>query len=65
MVGSLHNPKEQMDKKTSDVGTREKRSQSTFHSVTGQGRKQLAVETENRERISGVIRRALRQEAEG
>ena len=125
MVGSLDNPKEPMDKKTSEVlqgtldlmilktlhalgplhgfgiarrieqvsrdvlqlnegtvytsllrlqqqgwisagwGTSENNRKAKFYSITRRGRKQLEVETENWERISGVIRRVLEQEAEG
>ena len=46
-------------------GTSENNRKAKFYSITARGRKQLEVETENWERISGVIRRVLRQEAEG
>jgi PadR family transcriptional regulator len=46
-------------------GTSENNRKAKFYSITRIGRKQLEVETENWERISGVIRRVLRQEAEG
>jgi PadR family transcriptional regulator, regulatory protein PadR len=46
----------------SEWGTSENNRKARFHSITRRGRKQLAVETENRERISGVIGRVLRLE---
>jgi transcriptional regulator len=45
-------------------GTSENNRKARFYSITRRGRKQLAVETENWERISGVIGRVLRLEAE-
>jgi PadR family transcriptional regulator, regulatory protein PadR len=48
----------------SEWGTSENNRKARFYSITKQGRKQLAVETENWERISGVIGRVLRLEAE-
>ena len=48
----------------SEWGTSENNRKARFYSITRQGRKQLAVETENWERISGVIGRVLRLEAE-
>lgn len=48
----------------SEWGTSENNRRARFYSITRQGRKQLAVETENWERISGVIGRVLRLEAE-
>jgi PadR family transcriptional regulator PadR len=48
----------------SEWGTSENNRRARFYSITRQGRKQLAVETENWERISGVIGRVLRMEAE-
>jgi DNA-binding PadR family transcriptional regulator len=48
----------------SEWGTSENNRKARFYSITQQGRKQLAVETENWERISGVIGRVLRLEAE-
>jgi PadR family transcriptional regulator PadR len=45
-------------------GTSENNRKAKFYSITRGGRKQLEVETENWERISGVIRRVLRLEAE-
>ena len=49
---------------TAAWGTSENNRKAKFYSITARGRKQLEVETENWERISGVIRRVLRQEAE-
>jgi PadR family transcriptional regulator PadR len=46
-------------------GTSENNRKAKFYSITRRGQKQLEVETENWERISGVMRRVLRQEAEG
>ena len=46
-------------------GTSENNRKAKFYSITRRGRKQLEVETENWERISDVIGRVLRQEAEG
>ena len=48
----------------SEWGTSENNRKAKFYSITKRGRKQLAVETENWERISGVIGRVLRLEAE-
>jgi PadR family transcriptional regulator len=45
-------------------GTSENNRNAKFYSITKRGEKQLEVETENWERISGVIRRVLRLEAE-
>ena len=45
-------------------GTSENNRKAKFYSITRRGVKQLEVETENWERISGVIRRVLRLEAE-
>jgi PadR family transcriptional regulator PadR len=45
-------------------GTSENNRKAKFYSITKRGEKQLEVETENWERISGVIRRVLRLEAE-
>jgi transcriptional regulator len=45
-------------------GASENNRRARFYSITKQGRKQLAVETENWERISGVIGRVLRMEAQ-
>lgn len=46
-------------------GTSENNRKAKFYSITRRGQKQLEVETENWDRISAVIRRVLRQEAEG
>jgi PadR family transcriptional regulator len=45
-------------------GVSENNRRARFYSITRQGRKQLAVETENWERISNVIGRVLRLEAQ-
>jgi PadR family transcriptional regulator, regulatory protein PadR len=45
-------------------GTSENNRQAKFYSITKRGQKQLALETENWERISGVIGRVLRLEGE-
>jgi PadR family transcriptional regulator, regulatory protein PadR len=45
-------------------GTSENNRRAKFYSITKRGRKQLEVETRNWERISGVIGRVLRLEAE-
>jgi transcriptional regulator len=44
-------------------GTSENNRKAKFYSITERGKKQLEVETADWERISGVIRRVLRQEA--
>jgi transcriptional regulator len=49
---------------TSEWGTSENSRRARFYSITKKGLKQLAVETENWNRISGVIGRVLRLEAE-
>jgi PadR family transcriptional regulator, regulatory protein PadR len=46
----------------SEWGTSENNRKARFYSITKQGLKQLALETENWERISGVIGRVLSQE---
>jgi len=46
-------------------GVSENNRKAKFYSITRQGEKQLAVETENWERISGVVGRVLRLEGEG
>jgi len=46
----------------SEWGTSENNRKARFYSITASGRKQLARETENWERISGVIGRVLRLE---
>jgi PadR family transcriptional regulator, regulatory protein PadR len=45
-------------------GTSENNRKAKFYSITARGEKQLAVETENWERISGVMGRVLRLEGE-
>ena len=45
-------------------GTSENNRKAKFYSITKRGLKQLALETENWERISGVIGRVLRLEGE-
>jgi len=46
------------------VGTSDNNRKAKFYSITARGQKQLAVETENWERISGVVGRVLRLEGE-
>jgi PadR family transcriptional regulator, regulatory protein PadR len=46
----------------SEWGTSENNRKARFYSITKRGRKRLAVETENWERISAVIGRVLRLE---
>ena len=46
----------------SEWGVSENNRRARFYSITKQGLKQLVVETENWERIAGVIGRVLRQE---
>lgn len=46
-------------------GTSENNRKARFYSITRQGKKQLEIETENWERISGVIGRVLRLERQG
>ena len=46
----------------SDWGISENNRKARFYSITKRGLKQLAVETENWERISGIIGRVLRLE---
>ena len=46
----------------SEWGTSENTRKAKFYSITKRGLKQLAIETENWERISGVIGRVLGQE---
>lgn len=48
-----------------DWGTSENNRKAKFYSITKAGKKQLARETEDWERISGVIGRVLRLENEG
>jgi PadR family transcriptional regulator PadR len=45
-------------------GTSDNNRRAKFYSITKRGQKQLALETENWERISDVIGRVLRLEAE-
>jgi transcriptional regulator len=45
-------------------GTSDNNRKAKFYSITARGEKQLAVETENWERISGVVGRVLRLEGE-
>ena len=45
-------------------GTSENNRKAKFYSITKSGQKQLELETENWERISGVIGRVLRLEGE-
>jgi PadR family transcriptional regulator PadR len=45
-------------------GTSDNNRKAKFYSITERGKKQLAVETENWERISGVVGRVLRLEGE-
>jgi transcriptional regulator len=44
-------------------GTSENNRKAKFYSITERGKKQLELETEEWERIAGVIRRVLRLEA--
>jgi PadR family transcriptional regulator PadR len=43
-------------------GTSDNNRRAKFYSITTRGEKQLVVETENWQRISGVVGRVLRQE---
>jgi PadR family transcriptional regulator len=45
-------------------GTSDNNRKAKFYSITARGEKRLAVETENWERISGVVGRVLRLEGE-
>jgi PadR family transcriptional regulator, regulatory protein PadR len=45
-------------------GTSDNNRKAKFYSITARGEKQLAIETENWERISGVVGRVLRLEGE-
>jgi PadR family transcriptional regulator PadR len=49
---------------TAEWGTSENNRKAKFYAITRRGRKQLEVETENWERISGVIGRVLRLDEE-
>ena len=46
-------------------GTSENNRKARYYSITRSGKKQLELETENWERISGVIERVLRLERQG
>ena len=46
-------------------GVSENNRRARFYSITDKGKKQLALETENWERIAGVIGRVLRLERQG
>jgi transcriptional regulator len=46
-------------------GTSENNRKARFYSITRQGKRQLEIETENWERIAGVIGRVLRLEGQG
>jgi PadR family transcriptional regulator, regulatory protein PadR len=48
----------------SEWGASENNRKARFYSITKRGLKQLAIETENWERISGVIGRVLSQEGQ-
>jgi transcriptional regulator len=50
---------------TAEWGTSDNNRKAKFYSITAQGKKRLAVEMENWERISGVVGRVLRLEGEG
>jgi PadR family transcriptional regulator PadR len=45
-------------------GTSDNNRRAKFYSITTRGEKQLVVETENWQRISGVVGRVLRQEGD-
>ena len=49
---------------TAEWGTSENNRKAKFYSITKRGEKQLELETENWQRISGVIGRVLRLEGE-
>lgn len=53
---------QQQGRIVSEWGTSENNRKAKFYSITKRGLKQLAIETENWERISGVIGRVLGQE---
>jgi PadR family transcriptional regulator, regulatory protein PadR len=48
----------------SEWGVSENNRKARFYSITKRGQKRLAIETENWERISGVIGRVLRLEGQ-
>src|SRR6202789_855364 len=56
---------QQQDWIRSEWGTSENNRKARFYSITKRGLKQLALESENWERISGVIGRVLRLERQG
>ena len=65
--GSLYLALQRLEEKdwiSAKWGLSENNRKARFYSITRRGRTQLAVETENWERISGVIGRVLRLEAE-
>jgi len=45
-------------------GTSDNNRKAKFYSITARGEKQLAIETENWQRISGVVGRVLRLEGQ-
>ena len=49
----------------SEWGASENNRKAKYYSITKSGRKQLALETENCERIAGVIGRLLKLEGQG
>jgi PadR family transcriptional regulator PadR len=49
----------------SEWGTSENNRRARFYSITRQGLKQLKRETENWERVAGVIERVLKLERQG
>ena len=49
----------------SEWGASENNRKAKYYSITKSGRKQLALETENWERIAGVIGRLLKLEGQG
>jgi len=49
----------------SERGASENNRKAKYYSITKSGRKQLALETENWERIAGVIGRLLKLECQG
>jgi PadR family transcriptional regulator, regulatory protein PadR len=49
---------------TAEWGTSDNNRKAKFYSITARGEKQLQVETENWQRISGVVGRVLRLEGE-
>ncbi len=50
---------------SSTWGTSENNRRARFYSITRQGTKQLELETENWERVSGVMHRVLKLERQG